>query len=54
MILDGNPFSFHRHEYLQTIYENPQGYEVHIKGTQMGLTVYGMLRVFMRLNIADL
>jgi hypothetical protein len=44
IILDGNPFSFARHEYLEAIYENPHSYEVHLKATQMGLTVYGMLR----------
>jgi Phage terminase large subunit gpA, ATPase domain len=44
IILDGNPFSFKGHGYLKQIYFNPHAYEVHIKATQLGLTVYGISR----------
>jgi hypothetical protein len=44
VILDGKPFTFDRHEYLRSPYEDPHPYEVHIKSTQMGLTVLAMLR----------
>jgi hypothetical protein len=42
--LDGAPFSFYRHEYLQGPYNDPATFEVHLKATQLGLTVLGMLR----------
>lgn len=44
VILDGHPFSFDRHEYLKGPYGDPRRFEVHLKATQLGLTVYGMLR----------
>ena len=44
VILDGQPFSFERHEYLQGPYRDPRPFEVHLKATQLGLTVYAMLR----------
>jgi hypothetical protein len=44
VILDGRPFSFDHHEYLKGPYGNPASFEVHLKATQLGLTVLGMLR----------
>ena len=44
IVLDGRAFSFDRHEYLKGPYDNPAKFEVHLKATQLGLTVLGMLR----------
>jgi len=44
MILDGKPFSFRRHEYLLTPYQDPHPDQVEMKAAQMGLTSKAMLR----------
>jgi hypothetical protein len=46
VILDGNPFSFDRHEYLMEPYADTHPYQVHIKGAQLGITTLAMLRAF--------
>jgi hypothetical protein len=44
VILDGRPFSFHKHEYLMTPYADDHPNMVEIKAAQMGLTTKAMLR----------
>ncbi|MFZ0927791.1 MAG: phage terminase large subunit family protein [Syntrophobacteraceae bacterium] len=44
IILDGRPFSFHKHEYLMTPYADNHPHMVEIKAAQMGLTTKAMLR----------
>jgi hypothetical protein len=44
VILDGNPFSFNRHEYLRTPYEDSHPHQVHLKAAQMGVTTLAMLQ----------
>ena len=44
VILDGRPFSFHKHEYLITPYADDHPHMVEIKAAQMGLTTKAMLR----------
>ena len=44
-MLDGRPFTFHKHEYLRLPYEDNHPDMVEMKGTQMGLTSKAMLRV---------
>jgi phage terminase large subunit GpA-like protein len=43
-MLDGRPFSFERHEYLETPYNDPHPDQVEMKSTQMGCTTRAMLR----------
>ena len=45
VMLDGRPFTFHKHEYLRLPYEDNHPDMVEMKGTQMGLTSKAMLRV---------
>ena len=44
--MDGNPFAYHRHEYLRIPYQDPHPYTVEMKAAQMGLTTKAMLRAF--------
>jgi len=44
LVLDGKPFSFERHEYLQEPYSESHPHEVEMKATQLGLTVKAALR----------
>jgi hypothetical protein len=44
VILDGRPFSFHKHEYLITPYADNHPHMIEIKAAQMGLTTKAMLR----------
>jgi hypothetical protein len=44
VMLDGRPFTFHKHEYLRLPYEDNHPDMVEMKGTQMGLTSKAMLR----------
>jgi hypothetical protein len=44
IILDGRPFTFHRHEYLREPYMDDYPYIVEMKAAQMGLTSKAMLR----------
>jgi hypothetical protein len=44
IILDGRPFSFHKHEYLITPYADDHPHMVEIKAAQMGLTTKAMLK----------
>ena len=44
--LDGRPFSFQRHEYLRTPYEDMHPHQVELKATQLGLTTKAMLKAF--------
>ncbi len=44
IILDGRPFSFHKHEYLTVPYADNHPHMVEIKAAQMGLTTKAMLR----------
>src|SRR5512139_1989749 len=45
IILDGKPFSFHRHEYLKEPYQDNHSFQVEMKAAQMGLTSKAMLKV---------
>jgi hypothetical protein len=38
VILDGQPFSFKRHEYLLVPYQDTHPYQVEMKATQVGCT----------------
>ncbi len=44
VILDGRPFTFHRHEYLIEPYEDDHPYQVEMKAAQLGLTSRAMLK----------
>jgi hypothetical protein len=44
VILDGRPFTYHRHEYLRTPYQDIHPHIVEKKAAQMGLTSKAMLR----------
>ena len=45
VILDGRPFTFDKHEYLdRALYSDPHPDVTHIKATQMGLSTLGMLQ----------
>jgi hypothetical protein len=44
IVLDGKPFSFHRHEYLREPYEDAHPHVVEMKAAQMGLTSKAMLK----------
>ena len=44
LVLDGNPFSFQRHEYLREPYGDPHPYQVEMKAVQLGLTTKAGLR----------
>jgi len=44
IILDGNHFTFHHHEYLREPYNDPHPRQVEIKATQLGLTTKAGLR----------
>ncbi len=44
IILDGKAFTFERHEYLKTPYQDDHPFQVELKAAQMGLTSKAMLR----------
>jgi len=44
LILDGRPFTFHKHEYLRVPYHDDHPYMVEIKAAQLGLTTKAMLK----------
>jgi hypothetical protein len=44
VILDGRPFSFRKHEYLEAVYADPHPYQVFLKAAQLGLTTLAILR----------
>ena len=44
IVLEGQSFSFHRHEYLREPYNDPHPRQVEIKATQLGLTTKAGLR----------
>lgn len=44
IILDGRPFTFDRHEYLQTPYEDDHPFQVEMKAAQVGNTTKAILR----------
>lgn len=44
VILDGHPFTFDRHEYLEEPYHDEHPYQVEEKAAQLGLTTRAMLR----------
>jgi hypothetical protein len=44
-ILDGKPFTWHKHEYMMTPYRDMHPYQVEIKATQIGNTSKALLRV---------
>lgn len=44
LVLDGNPFSFQRHEYLKEPYGDPHPCQVEMKAAQLGLTTKAGLR----------
>ena len=46
IILDGNPFSFDRHEYLKEPYYDMHPFQVEMKAAQLGLTTKAALRAF--------
>jgi hypothetical protein len=46
IILDGQPFTFHKHEYLQEPYRDDHPWQVEMKAAQLGLTTKAMLRAF--------
>ncbi|MBM4294800.1 MAG: phage tail protein [Deltaproteobacteria bacterium] len=45
MILDGKPFTFHKHEYLRQPYQDNHPYLVEMKAAQLGLTTKAILKV---------
>ncbi|MCF8110886.1 MAG: phage terminase large subunit family protein [Desulfobacteraceae bacterium] len=45
IMLDGKPFSFHRHECLETPYRDIHPYQVEMKAAQVGNTTKAILRV---------
>lgn len=45
IVLDGRQFSFNRHEYLLTPYNDNHPFQVELKAAQMGLTSKAMLKV---------
>jgi hypothetical protein len=46
IVLDGRPFTFHKHEYLREPYQDDHPYTVEMKAAQLGLTTKAMLRAF--------
>jgi hypothetical protein len=50
VMLDGKPFSFHRHEYLEQPYADNHPYQVQEKAAQMGCTTMAMLKVIYALR----
>jgi hypothetical protein len=44
VMLDGRPFTFHKHEYLRLPYEDNHPDQVEMKAAQLGLTSKAMLR----------
>jgi hypothetical protein len=44
VILDGKPFTFARHEYLEEPYRDDHPYQVEMKAAQLGLTTKALLR----------
>ena len=46
IVVDGKPFTFTKHEYLVDPYNDKHPYQIEIKGTQLGLTIKAILRVF--------
>jgi hypothetical protein len=44
VILDGKPFTFDRHEYLEEPYRDAHPYQVEMKAAQLGLTTKALLR----------
>ena len=44
LILEGKPFSFKKHEYLELPYSDPHPFQVEMKAAQMGLTCKAGLR----------
>jgi hypothetical protein len=46
VILDGRPFTFHKHEFLRLPYTDTHPNQVELKAAQMGLTTKAMLRAF--------
>jgi hypothetical protein len=47
IILDGQPFSFKRHEYLREPYRDDHPHIVEMKAAQMGITTKAMLRALL-------
>jgi hypothetical protein len=45
IILDGKPFTFHKHEYLRQPYQDNHPYLVEMKAAQLGLTTKAILKV---------
>jgi hypothetical protein len=45
LMLDGQPFTFHRHEYLIEPYADNHPYQVEMKATQLGQSTKAILRV---------
>ena len=45
IILDGKPFTFHKHEYLRLPYQDNHPYLVEMKAAQLGLTTKAILKV---------
>jgi len=53
-VLDGRPFSYHRHEYLEQPYQDDHPWQVEEKAAQLGLTTRAMLRVMYKSRFLDL
>jgi hypothetical protein len=47
------PFTFEKHEYLKTPYEDDHPFQVHMKAVQMGLTTKAMLRVIYKAHFKN-
>lgn len=45
LIVDGAPFTYHKHEYLRTPYRDDHPFIVEMKSAQMGLTTKAMLKM---------
>jgi hypothetical protein len=53
VILDGRPFTFHKHEYLRTPYHDDHPFMVEIKAAQLGLTTKAMLKAMYHARYRD-
>jgi hypothetical protein len=53
VILDGRPFTFHKHEYLRDPYLDDHPFMVECKAAQLGLTTKAMLRAMYHARFRD-
>ena len=53
IVLDGNPFTYDRHEYLLEPYQDDHPFQVEMKAAQLGLTTRAMLRALYKCRYTD-